>query len=129
MPAQESDPDSLTAARRAKDRLDAEHDHEVNLEAEIEIRTLHETLDQLREQKWTALVALREEQIRLLERPGAGARVTCRAAGPIFRDDRPTFSLFHPGAPRSRGAGEAFHPHEGGLQWQRASGICWIGWR
>ena len=52
----------------AKDRLDAEHDYEVNLKAEIEIRTLHEKLDQLRDQKWTALVALQDEQIRMLER-------------------------------------------------------------
>jgi len=52
----------------AKDRLHAEHDYEVNLKAEIEIRTLHEKLDQLRDQKWTALVALQDEQIRMLER-------------------------------------------------------------
>jgi uncharacterized membrane protein len=52
----------------AKDRLDAEHDYEVNLKAEIEIRTLHEKLDQLRDQKWTDLVALQDEQIRMLER-------------------------------------------------------------
>jgi len=52
----------------AKDRLDAEHDYEVNLKAEIEIRTLHEKLDQLRDQKWSALVALQDEQIRMLER-------------------------------------------------------------
>jgi uncharacterized membrane protein len=52
----------------AKDRLDAEHDYEVNLKAEIEIRTLHEKLDQLRDEKWSALVALQDEQIRLLER-------------------------------------------------------------
>lgn len=52
----------------AKDRLDAEHDYEVNLKAEIEIRTLHEKLDQLRDQEWGALVALQNQQIRLLER-------------------------------------------------------------
>jgi uncharacterized membrane protein len=52
----------------AKDRLHAEHDYEVNLKAEIEIRTLHEKLDQLRDQKWTALVALQDQQIRMLER-------------------------------------------------------------
>jgi uncharacterized membrane protein len=52
----------------AKDRLDAEHDYEVNLKSEIEIRTLHEKVDQLRDQQWTALVALQDEQIRMLER-------------------------------------------------------------
>jgi uncharacterized membrane protein len=52
----------------AKDRLDAEHDYEVNLKAEIEIRTLHEKMDQLRDREWGALVALQNEQIRMLER-------------------------------------------------------------
>ena len=32
----------------AKDRLDAAHDYEVNLKAEIEIMALHEKLDEMR---------------------------------------------------------------------------------
>ena len=40
-----------------RDRLDASHDYEVNLKAEIEILALHEKLDALRQ---TELVALRE---------------------------------------------------------------------
>lgn len=52
----------------AKDRLDAAHDYEVNLKAEMEIETLHEKLDELREQKWAALVGMQQEQIRLLTR-------------------------------------------------------------
>lgn len=52
----------------ARDRLEAEHDYEVNLKAEIEIRTLHEKLDQLRERDWASLVAIQQEQIRMLER-------------------------------------------------------------
>ena len=50
----------------AKDRIDAEHDYEVNLKAEIEIGHLHEKLDHLREQQWAELVAMQQEQIRLL---------------------------------------------------------------
>jgi uncharacterized membrane protein len=50
----------------AKDRLDAAHDYEVNLKAEMEIETLHQKLDELREQKWEELVGMQEEQIRLL---------------------------------------------------------------
>jgi uncharacterized membrane protein len=50
----------------AKDRLDAAHDYEVNLKAEMEIETLHEKLDELREQKWAELVEMQQEQIRLL---------------------------------------------------------------
>jgi uncharacterized membrane protein len=50
----------------AKDRLDAAHDYEVNLKAEMEIETLHQKLDELREQKWEELVQMQQEQIRLL---------------------------------------------------------------
>lgn len=50
----------------AKDRLQAQHDYEVNLKAELEILSLHEKLDQLREAQWRDLVALQREQIRLL---------------------------------------------------------------
>ena len=49
-----------------KDRLDAAHDYEVNLKAELEILSLHEKLDELRESKWEALVAMQQEQIGLL---------------------------------------------------------------
>lgn len=51
----------------AKDRLTAEHDYEVNLKAEIEIRALHEKLDELRERSWADLVGMQRDQIRLLE--------------------------------------------------------------
>jgi uncharacterized membrane protein len=50
----------------AKDRLDATHDYEVNLKAELEILNLHQKLDDLREKKWAALAAQQAEQIRLL---------------------------------------------------------------
>lgn len=49
-----------------KDRMDAAHDYEVNLKAEMEIETLHQKLDELREQKWAELVEMQQEQIRLL---------------------------------------------------------------
>lgn len=50
----------------AKDRLDAAHDYQVNLKAEIEIRTLHDKLDQLREHDWEALLTIQREQMDLL---------------------------------------------------------------
>ena len=49
-----------------KDRLDAAHDYEVNLKAELEILSLHEKLDELRESKWEELIKIQQEQIRLL---------------------------------------------------------------
>lgn len=50
----------------ARDRLEAAHDYEVNLKAELEILGLHEKLDQLREAQWRELVEMQQEQIRLL---------------------------------------------------------------
>jgi uncharacterized membrane protein len=52
----------------ARDRLEATHDYEVNLMAEVEIRTLHDKLDRLRDHDWASLVVQQQEQIRLLER-------------------------------------------------------------
>jgi uncharacterized membrane protein len=50
-----------------KDRLDAEHDYEVNLKAELEIMLLHEKMDLLREGQWGELLAIQKEQLELLE--------------------------------------------------------------
>ena len=52
----------------ARARTEAAHDYEVNLMAEVEIRTLHDKLDQLRDHDWASLVAQQREQIELLER-------------------------------------------------------------
>lgn len=52
----------------ARDRLNAANDYEVNLKAEMEIRTLSETLDALRDADWAELVRLQQVQIQLLER-------------------------------------------------------------
>jgi uncharacterized membrane protein len=51
-----------------KDRIDAAHDYEVNLKAEVEILALHAKLDTLREEQWRELVAMQQEQIELLKR-------------------------------------------------------------
>lgn len=51
-----------------KDRLDASHDYEVNLKAEMEIENLHQKLDELREKQWAELVEMQQEQIHLLTR-------------------------------------------------------------
>ena len=50
----------------AKDRLDAAHDYEINLKAELEITSLHAKMDELREKQWEELVAMQQEQIKLL---------------------------------------------------------------
>lgn len=51
-----------------KDRLDAAHDYEVNLKAEIEIIALHDKLDQMRSQDMEKLIRRQEDQIALLTR-------------------------------------------------------------
>lgn len=51
-----------------KDRLDAAHDYEVNLKAELEILSLHEKLDELREKNWAELILMQQEQMSLLTR-------------------------------------------------------------
>jgi len=56
----------------AKDRLDAQHDYEVNLKAEMEIVALHLKLDELREKQWAALLDVQQRQLELLERLSAG---------------------------------------------------------
>jgi uncharacterized membrane protein len=49
-----------------RDRLDAEHDYEANLKAELEIMALHEKIDVLREKQWKELIAIQQDQLRLL---------------------------------------------------------------
>ena len=48
------------------DRLNAEHDYEVNLKAELEIMLLHEKVDLLREGQWGELLAIQKQQLQLL---------------------------------------------------------------
>ena len=50
----------------AKDRLDAQHDYEVNLKAEMEIVALHFKMDELREKQWTLLMEVQNRQTELL---------------------------------------------------------------
>ena len=50
----------------AKDRIAARHDYEVNLKSELEILALHQKIDTLREQQWAELLAMQQEQIKLL---------------------------------------------------------------
>jgi uncharacterized membrane protein len=50
----------------AKDRVAAAHDYEVNLKSELEILALHQKVDALREKQWAELLAMQQEQIRLL---------------------------------------------------------------
>jgi uncharacterized membrane protein len=52
--------------QEAKDRLRSEHDYQVNLKAELEIRHLHEKIDHLLSHQWERLVQIQEVQLDLL---------------------------------------------------------------
>ncbi len=51
-----------------KDRIQAKHDYEVNVKAELEILQLQEKLNELRQHDWIALIDMQQRQIELLER-------------------------------------------------------------
>jgi len=53
------------------DRLDAQHDYEVNVKAELEIVALHTKLDEIRDQKWTDLIAIQNQQLEVLRQLAA----------------------------------------------------------
>ena len=52
----------------AKDRVDARHDYEVNLKAEMEVMGLHAKLDDLQQREWARLLDIQERQIEALPR-------------------------------------------------------------
>lgn len=53
--------------QEAKDRIRAEHDYQVNLKAELEIRQLHEKLDHLLSHQWERMLEVQELQIELID--------------------------------------------------------------
>jgi uncharacterized membrane protein len=56
--------------QEAKDRLRSQHDYQVNLKAELEIRQLHEKIDHLLSHQWERLVEIQEIQLDLLSEMG-----------------------------------------------------------
>lgn len=50
----------------ARDRLRGEHDYQVNLKAELEIRHLHEKFDHLLKQQWIRLLEIQQIQLDLM---------------------------------------------------------------
>lgn len=52
--------------QEAKDRLRSQHDYQVNLKAELEIRQIHEKMDHLLSKQWERLVQIQEIQIEQL---------------------------------------------------------------
>lgn len=52
--------------QEAKDRVRSQHDYQVNLKAELEIRHLHEKIDHLLSHQWERLAQMQEIQLELL---------------------------------------------------------------
>ncbi len=52
--------------QEARDRLRAQHDYQVNLKAELEIRHLNDKLDHLLSHQWERLVEIQQVQIQML---------------------------------------------------------------
>ena len=56
--------------QEAKDRLRSQHDYQVNLKAELEIRHLHDKVDHLLSHQWDRLAQIQEIQIDILSEVG-----------------------------------------------------------
>jgi uncharacterized membrane protein len=52
--------------QEAKDRLRSQHDYQVNLKAELEIRNLHDKVDHLLSHQWDRLAQIQEIQLDIL---------------------------------------------------------------
>ena len=57
--------------QEAKDRLRAEHDYRINLQAELEIRHLNEKMDHLLMNQWQRLLEIQQIQMELMEAVGS----------------------------------------------------------
>jgi len=52
--------------QEARDRARAQHDYQVNLKAELEIRQLHQKIDHMLTHQWERLVEIQEVQMELI---------------------------------------------------------------
>ena len=57
--------------QEAKDRVRSQHDYQVNLKAELEIRQLHDKIDHLLSHQWDRLAQIQEIQLDLLAEIGS----------------------------------------------------------
>jgi uncharacterized membrane protein len=56
--------------QEARDRQRSQHDYQVNLKAELEIRHLHQKIDHLLSRQWERLVEIQEVQMELINQLG-----------------------------------------------------------
>lgn len=60
--------------KESKDRLRSENDYKVNLKAELEIRILHEKLDNLIQHQWQRLLEIQQLQMDMMEERSKNTR-------------------------------------------------------
>ncbi|MCW8803690.1 MAG: DUF1003 domain-containing protein, partial [Ignavibacteriaceae bacterium] len=53
--------------QEVKDRARSEHDYQINLKAELEIRNLHQKIDHLLTHQWERLVQIQQVQLKMME--------------------------------------------------------------
>jgi uncharacterized membrane protein len=53
--------------QEAKDRARSEHDYQINLKAELEIRNLHQKIDHLLTHQWERLMQIQQVQLEMME--------------------------------------------------------------
>lgn len=56
--------------QEAKDRLRSQHDYQVNLKAELEIRNLYDKMDHLLSHQWNRLAQIQKIQLDVLSEIG-----------------------------------------------------------
>jgi uncharacterized membrane protein len=52
--------------QETRDRARAQHDYQVNLKAELEIRQLHQKIDHMLSHQWERLVEIQQVQMELI---------------------------------------------------------------
>jgi uncharacterized membrane protein len=60
--------------QEARDRLRSQHDYQINLKAELEIRHLHEKVEHLLTYQWQRLLEIQEMQVDMMEEIARGFR-------------------------------------------------------
>ncbi|MCB1326781.1 MAG: DUF1003 domain-containing protein [Leptospiraceae bacterium] len=52
--------------QESRDRQRGEHDYQINLKAELEVRQLHEKLDHLIQSQWQRMMEIQQMQVEML---------------------------------------------------------------
>lgn len=68
--------------QESKDRARSEHDYQINLKAELEIRALREQMDRFTSHQWAGLLEIQRIQLEMLETLSKGSAFASPPANP-----------------------------------------------